>query len=152
MLQHIPEINCRGGKVLAQKDIDGSITLENVTFAYPTKTEVQVAKNISIHIEQNTTVAFVGKSGCGKSSLISLIERFYDPNQGRILFSGVDIKQFEPRWYKTQIALVSQEPILFAGTIKDNICYGLNQEKITEEEIDEACAQANALTFINDKS
>lgn len=107
MLQHIPEINCRGGKVLAQKDIDGSITLENVTFAYPTKTEVQVAKNISIHIEQNTTVAFVGKSGCGKSSLISLIERFYDPNQGRILFSGVDIKQFEPRWYKTQIALVS---------------------------------------------
>ena len=85
-----------------------------------------MAKNINIVIEQNTTVAIVGSSGCGKSSLISLIERFYDPNEGRILFSGIDIKEFEPRWYKTQVALVSQEPILFAGTIRDNICYGLD--------------------------
>lgn len=84
--------------------------------------------------------------------MIALIERFYDPNAGRVLFSGVDIKEFDPRWYKTQIALVSQEPILFAGTVRENICYGLDIDSVDEEELDFACAQANVSTFLNDKN
>lgn len=63
----------------------------------------------------------------------------------------MNIKELDPRWYKNQIAIVSQEPVLFSGTIKQNICYGLDIEKITEKELEEACAKANALTFISDK-
>ena len=137
--------------MLSPHDVVGTITIEGVDFFYPTKPEVQVAKNVSITIEKNTTVAFVGQSGCGKSSLIALIERFYDPNKGRILFSGVDIKEFDARWYKTQIALVSQEPILFAGTIRENICYGLDVDSVEEADLDFACAQANVSTFLDDK-
>lgn len=84
--------------------------------------------------------------------MISLIERFYDPVGGEVLFSGVNIKELDPRWYKNQIALVAQEPILFAGTIRDNICYGLDQNLISEEDLNFACAQANALAFLDDKT
>ena len=66
-----------------------------------------VAKNISLKVEKNKFVALVGTSGCGKSSIISLIERFYDPIEGAVLFSGVDIKELDPRWFKKQIAIVS---------------------------------------------
>jgi len=68
------------------------------------------------------------------------------------LFSGVNIKELDPRWYKNQIALVAQEPILFAGSIRDNICYGLDQNLISEEDLNLACAQANALSFLDDKT
>tara|TARA_B110000285_G_C14909266_1_gene507084 strand:- start:578 stop:793 length:216 start_codon:yes stop_codon:yes gene_type:complete len=71
--------------------------------------------------------------------LISLIERFYDPQEGSIEFSGVNIKELEPRWYKQQIALVAQEPVLFAGTIKENICYGLDMDKVLQSELETAC-------------
>jgi ATP-binding cassette subfamily B (MDR/TAP) protein 1 len=80
-----------------------------------------------------------------------LVERFYDPIEGGVFFSGVNIKDLDPRWYKNQIAIVSQEPVLFSGTIKQNICYGLDVENITEKELEEACSKANALTFISDK-
>lgn len=94
----------------------------------------------------------MGPSGCGKSSIIALIERFYDPKEGQVLFSGVDIKQLDARWYKRQIAIVSQEPVLFAGTIRENICYGLDTDEVTTEQLEEACRKANALNFIMDKS
>lgn len=89
----------------------------------------------------------VGKSGCGKSSIISLIERFYDPNEGQILYSGVDIKELDAKWYKRQVALVSQEPVLFSGCIRDNICYGTDGD-VSQLELEEACRKANCLKFI----
>lgn len=92
----------------------------------------------------------MGKSGCGKSSIISLIERYYDVIGGEILFSGVNIKKFDPKWFKTQIGIVSQEPVLFTGTIKQNICYGMDESKVTTADIDEACKKANAFDFLND--
>ena len=100
-MQKIPAINTRGGKIIANENIVGSIELRNICFNYPTKPDVQVAKNVNITINENEIVAFVGKSGCGKSSLISLIERYYDPNEGEVFFSGVNIKELDPRWYKT---------------------------------------------------
>lgn len=95
-------------------------------------------------------VALVGESGCGKSSIIALIERFYEASEGQVLFSGVDIRKLDPRWYKKQVSIVSQEPTLFSGTIRENICYGLDIESITDEQLDDACSKSNALVFLKD--
>jgi ATP-binding cassette subfamily B (MDR/TAP) protein 1 len=94
------------------------------------------------------TVALVGESGCGKSTVISLIERFYDPNSGNVLLDGVNIRKFKLSWFRQQMGLVSQEPILFNETIRSNIAYG-NQAGVTEEEIIAATRAANAHSFIS---
>lgn len=93
----------------------------NVKFHYPSKKDIPILKGVSFTVDnkKNKVVALCGTSGCGKSSIIALIERFYDPVEGQILFNGVDIKTLDPRWYHEQISIVQQEPILFAGTIRD---------------------------------
>jgi ATP-binding cassette subfamily B (MDR/TAP) protein 1 len=93
------------------------------------------------------TVALVGESGSGKSTIISLIERFYDPDSGQILIDGIDIKQFQVRWLRQQIGLVSQEPILFKTTIRENISYG-RDDVVPDTEIEAASKVANAHKFI----
>ena len=94
------------------------------------------------------TVALVGESGCGKSTVISLLERFYDPETGQILLDGIDIKKLQVKWLRQQIGLVGQEPILFNTTIRENIIYGLNGGIASEEEIIAAAQAANAHKFI----
>ena len=101
IMKYIPTVNSKGGIKIPEHDVVGEIELKNVSFTYPTKKEVEVCKNISLKIERNKVVALVGQSGCGKSSIISLIERFYDPAQGEVLFSGVNIKDLDPKWYKS---------------------------------------------------
>ena len=93
------------------------------------------------------TVALVGESGSGKSTVISLIERFYDPDSGRVLLDEVDIIKFRLSWLRQQMGLVSQEPVLFNESIRANILYG-NDGNATEEEIDAATKAANAYNFI----
>ena len=85
----------------------GEIQIKGVKFSYPTKKEVEVLKGVDIDIQKNKVVALVGASGCGKSSLISMIERFYDPKQGMVCFDGEDIKDLNPKWYHSQVAIVS---------------------------------------------
>ena len=93
---------------------------------------------MSIDVKKNQIVALVGHSGCGKTSIVSLIERFYDPEEGKVLFSKKDIKDLDSKWYhQNQIALVQQEPILFSRSIKDNILYGVDLGNATEAEIHE---------------
>jgi len=104
---------------------DGKITLEDIQFTYPTKQDIQVIKGASIVVEKNKTVALVGTSGCGKSTIIQLVERFYDPDNGKVSYGNQDISQLDPQSYKANMAIVQQEPILFSGTIRDNITYGL---------------------------
>ena len=94
------------------------------------------------------TVALVGESGCGKSTIIALLERFYDPDSGTITLDGVDIKDLKVGWLRRQMGLVSQEPILFNDTIRANIAYGKEGEA-TEEEITAAAQAANAHQFIS---
>ena len=118
MMKTAVTVNASGGMVLDEKDVVGEIEIKNVNFHYPTKPSVKVSKDICIKIEKNMVVAFVGTSGCGKSSIMSLIERYYDPIDGEILYSGVNIKKFDPKWLKKQIGIVSQEPALFTGTIR----------------------------------
>jgi ATP-binding cassette subfamily B (MDR/TAP) protein 1 len=134
----------------------GKISLENVTFRYPSRPDVTVVKGLSVDFPAGKTAAIVGASGSGKSTIISLIERFYDPVSGAVKLDGTDIKDLNIKWLRSQIGLVSQEPTLFATTIKNNVAHGLigtTFEHVSEEEkfalIKEACIKANADGFIS---
>ena len=157
LIQYDPAINTTGGATI-DGEINGELELRDVKFSYPSKPDVEVLKGLSLQVNnfKNRVVALCGQSGCGKSSIISLIERFYDPDSGFVLFNGRDIRELQPKWYKQQIAIVQQEPVLFSGSIKENICYGCDFQGKGEEEkqalMNEACKDANALQFIQDKS
>ncbi|KAL0889774.1 hypothetical protein Bca101_013757 [Brassica carinata] len=128
--------------------IKGLISFVNVDFSYPTRPNVVIFKDFSIEIEEGKSTAIVGPSGSGKSTIISLIERFYDPLKGCVEIDGRDLKSYHLRSLRRHIALVSQEPALFAGTIRENIMYGAASEHIDESEIIEAAKAANAHEFI----
>ncbi|XP_057484958.1 putative multidrug resistance protein [Actinidia eriantha] len=127
--------------------INGDIDFKDVYFAYPSRPKQLILKGLSLNIEAGKTVALVGQSGSGKSTIIGLIERFYDPLSGSVQIDGLDISSYKLRALRSYIALVSQEPTLFAGTIQDNISYG--KENSTEAEIIEAASIANAHEFIS---
>lgn len=129
-----------------KRKIKGRVELKNVFFAYPARPEQMIFKGLSLKIDAGRTVALVGQSGSGKSTIIGLIERFYDPLKGSVYIDEQDIKNFNLRMLRSHIALVSQEPTLFAGTIRENIVYG--KEKATESEIRKAAVLANAHEFI----
>jgi len=118
-----------------------------VDFVYPARPNAMILRNFCLQIKAGSNVALVGKSGCGKSTIIGLIERFYDPVKGLVLIDGQDIKSFNLRSLRKHIALVGQEPTLFAGSIRENIAYG--KENATEAEIVEAAKAANAHEFIS---
>ncbi|KAG8637944.1 ABC transporter B family member 15 [Manihot esculenta] len=127
--------------------IMGHVELRDVDFAYPARPDVIIFKSFSIKIEAGKSTALVGQSGSGKSTIIGLIERFYDPIRGTVKIDGRDIKSYHLRSLRKYIALVSQEPTLFAGTIRENIVYGTS-DKNDESEIIEAAKAANAHDFI----
>ncbi|CAK9325689.1 unnamed protein product [Citrullus colocynthis] len=133
------------GKTL--EDIRGDIDLKDVYFSYPTRPDEAIFNGFSLHIPSGTTAALVGESGSGKSTVISLIERFYDPQSGEVLIDDINLKEFQLRWIRAKIGLVSQEPILFSASIKDNIAYG--KDDATNDEIKGACELANAAKFID---
>ncbi|XP_055805857.1 ABC transporter B family member 9-like [Solanum dulcamara] len=134
----------KSGAVL--EDIKGEIELKDVYFRYPARPDVQIFSGFSLVVPSGKTVALVGQSGSGKSTVISLLERFYDPEAGEVLIDGVNLKKFQLKWLRQQMGLVSQEPILFATTIKENISYG--KENATEDEIKTAIELANAAKFL----
>lgn len=126
--------------------VTGHIELQQVHFAYPARPDVMIFKGFSIKIEAGKSTALVGQSGSGKSTIIGLIERFYDPLKGMVKIDGRDIRSYHLRSLRRHIALVSQEPTLFAGTIRENITYGACDK--TESETIEAAKAANAHDFI----
>ncbi|KAF6159984.1 hypothetical protein GIB67_033068 [Kingdonia uniflora] len=127
-------------------DVNGNIEFKDVTFSYPSRPDVIIFRDFSIFFPAGKTVAVVGGSGSGKSTVVSLIERFYDPNQGLVLLDNVDIKTLQLNWLRNQIGLVNQEPALFATTILENILYG--KPDATMAEVEAATAAANAHSFI----
>ncbi|RLM74707.1 putative multidrug resistance protein [Panicum miliaceum] len=129
-----------------KQEIKGAIEFRNVHFSYPTRPEVSVLDGFSLEIGAGKTVALVGPSGSGKSTVIALIERFYDAQKGSVLVDGRDIGSYSLAHLRSHIALVSQEPTLFSGTIRDNIAYG--EEHATEDEVTSAAKLANAHEFI----
>ncbi|CAJ2658715.1 unnamed protein product [Trifolium pratense] len=142
-----PKIDPYDTSGVVLEDIKGDIELKDVYFRYPARPDVQIFAGFSLFVPSGTTTALVGQSGSGKSTVISLLERFYDPEAGEVLIDGVNLKNLQLRWIREQIGLVSQEPILFTTTIRENIAYG--KEGATDEEITTAITLANAKKFID---
>ncbi|KAJ3300113.1 ATP-binding cassette, sub-B (MDR TAP), member 4 [Borealophlyctis nickersoniae] len=134
--------------------VEGRFEFKNVGFSYPARGDVKVLENFNLSVTPGSTVALVGMSGSGKSTIVKLIERFYDPTEGSVTLDGVDLKDLNVRWLRQQIGIVSQEPSLFDTTIRKNILYGLKEDPTSYSEtelndkIEQACRVANAWTFI----
>ena len=124
----------------------GEVEVRDVVFAYPSAPDHIVCNGYSLRVPAGETVALCGPSGSGKSTIIALIERFYDPQQGQVLLDGVDLKQLNVSWLRAQLGLVGQEPVLFMGTVRENIAYG--KDGCTAAEVEEAAKMANAHDFI----
>ena len=104
--------------------VDGELSLRDVTFSYPSRPHLNIYECYNLTIPAGKTVALVGQSGCGKSTAISLIERFYDPNSGNVLLDHRDIRECNIQSLRDHVGYVGQEPVLFSGTIADNIRFG----------------------------
>ncbi|NWZ62791.1 MDR1 protein, partial [Acrocephalus arundinaceus] len=127
-------------------NIKGNVEFKNVYFNYPSRPDVEILKGLNLKINSGQTVALVGGSGCGKSTTVQLIQRFYDPKEGMVTIDGQDIRTLNVRYLREVIGVVNQEPVLFATTIAENIRYG--REDVTMEEIEKATKEANAYDFI----
>ncbi|XP_027333508.1 ABC transporter B family member 11-like [Abrus precatorius] len=146
-IERKPEIDVYDTTGRKLDDIRGDIELKEVCFSYPTRPDELIFNGFSLSIPSGTTVALVGQSGSGKSTVVSLIERFYDPQSGEVLIDGINLKEFQLKWIRQKIGLVSQEPVLFTCSIKENIAYG--KDGATDEEIRAAAELANAAKFID---
>lgn len=147
IIDRAPKIEPDDNSALKPPNVYGSIELKNVDFCYPTRPEVLVLSNFSLKVNGGQTVAVVGVSGSGKSTIISLIERFYDPVAGQVLLDGRDLKLYNLRWLRNHLGLVQQEPIIFSTTIRENIIYA--RHNASEAEMKEAARIANAHHFIS---
>uniref|UniRef100_A0A8C7LD30 ATP-binding cassette sub-family B member 5 n=1 Tax=Oncorhynchus kisutch TaxID=8019 RepID=A0A8C7LD30_ONCKI len=127
---------------------DNNLEEKWIHFAYPTRQNVRVLQGLNVSVGPGQTLALVGESGCGKSTSIQLLERFYSPAEGQVLVDGVDTKTLNLSWLRSQLGLVSQEPILFDCSISENIQYGDNSREVSQDEIEEAAKNANIHDFI----
>ncbi|CAN0842913.1 ABC transporter B family member 2 [Linum grandiflorum] len=141
----VSKTSSKTGKKLTK--LEGHIQFKDVSFRYPSRPDVTIFNKLRLDIPSGKIVALVGGSGSGKSTIISLIERFYEPQSGQILIDGLNIKDFDLKWLRQQIGLVNQEPALFATSIRKNILYG--KDDATTEEITHAAKLSEALSFIN---
>jgi ATP-binding cassette subfamily B (MDR/TAP) protein 1 len=122
------------------------VQFRDVYFSYPTRPDVEIFKGLTLSIKNGETIAIVGPSGGGKSTIIQMMERFYDPDSGSVEYEGTNIKDLNVQWLRDQLGLVSQEPTLFNTTIGENIRFGL--PSATQQDIESAARKANAHDFI----
>jgi ATP-binding cassette, subfamily B (MDR/TAP), member 1 len=125
-----------------KKKIQGRIEFKKVDFAYPTRPECLILQDFSLEVKAGTSVGLVGRSGCGKSTIIGLIQRFYDVDRGAVRIDSMDVREMNILWFRGFTALVGQEPAIFLGSVRDNIAIG--KPEADEDEIVEA---ANAHEF-----
>ncbi|XP_078519762.1 ATP-dependent translocase ABCB1-like isoform X1 [Lissotriton helveticus] len=148
LLERQPQIDSysEDGNVL--DNFEGDIEFRNTKFAYPTRLKDQVLQGLNLRVRKGQTLALVGSSGCGKSTTIQLLERFYDPIEGHVFADRIDAKSLNLQWFRSQLGIVSQEPVLFDCSIAENIQYGDNSRTVSQEEIEEAAKAANIHSFI----
>ncbi|CZR68534.1 related to multidrug resistance protein [Phialocephala subalpina] len=151
LLDRVPEIDSWSEEGEKVDVVQGAIEFKDVHFRYPTRLTQPVLRGIDLKFEPGQYVALVGPSGCGKSTVVSLIERFYDPKAGSVLLDGKDISTLNLKDYRSNIALVSQEPVLYSGTIRDNIVSGAveDADKVDDDTVEKACKGANIHEFIS---
>ncbi|KAE8748625.1 ABC-transporter, subfamily B member 02 [Frankliniella occidentalis] len=151
VLDKKPHIAYEGGLIPEGKP-QGQLDFSNVSFAYPTRSDVTVLNGLNLTIPAGAMTAVVGGSGSGKSTIASLLLRFYDPLSGHISFDGRNVSELDWSWLRKNVALVSQEPVLFSGSIRDNIAYGSIEDEnfcnVPEDDIWKAAEIANADKFI----
>ncbi|KAI4889992.1 hypothetical protein NFI96_013255 [Prochilodus magdalenae] len=143
LLDRTPKVR-EAGDLVPQK-LDGRLTFDEVSFSYPSR-DVKALKSVSLELSPGKMTALVGPSGGGKSSCVSLLQRFYEPQEGKVLLDGVPLHCYDHQYLCSQMATVSQDPVLFSGSIKHNIEYGLNG--CTVERVQEAAKKANIHDFI----
>ncbi|KAK8954256.1 ABC transporter B family member 9 [Platanthera zijinensis] len=148
ILDRKPKIDASVDEGLVLAEVKGEIEFQHVSFKYPTRPQVQIFRDLCLRMPSGKTVALVGESGSGKSTAIALIERFYDPDSGAILIDGIKIHTLKLSWLRQQMGLVSQEPVMFSGTIRSNIAYGKLGDP-SEDEIIAVAEAANAHRFIS---
>uniref|UniRef100_A0AAQ4PH51 ATP binding cassette subfamily B member 10 n=1 Tax=Gasterosteus aculeatus aculeatus TaxID=481459 RepID=A0AAQ4PH51_GASAC len=149
LLDRKPEFPLNEGLVLPSDQLKGRLEFSDVSFAYPTRNEAPIFQNLSLLVPAGSIMAVVGPSGSGKSTLVSMLLRLYDPQSGIITIDGHDIRDLNPYWLRSHIGTVSQEPVLFSCSIRDNIAYGaVDPDAVTTEDIYRAARVANAFNFI----
>merc|ERR1719399_9561 len=149
VLKRVPAIDSFDESGARPSSVEGAIEGREVTFAYPTAPTHNVCSGFSLSIAAGQTVALCGPSGSGKSTIIALLERFYDPQAGALLLDGADLRTLNVRWLRSQLGLVGQEPVLFQGSVRENIAYGASGE-VSDDEIMRAASQANAHIFVTE--
>jgi len=146
IIDRVPEIDRSSPSGLCPSTLTGYIEVKDVSFSYPSRPESKILKGLTLEIRKGQTVALVGSSGCGKSTVIQLLQRFYNPASGSICVDGTDIRELNVKWLRSKIGVVSQEPVLFSTTIAENIKFG--REGVTQAEIEQATKESNAYDFI----
>uniref|UniRef100_A0A8C9EVV3 ATP-binding cassette sub-family B member 10, mitochondrial n=1 Tax=Pavo cristatus TaxID=9049 RepID=A0A8C9EVV3_PAVCR len=151
LIERKPQLPFNEGITLGKDTFRGALEFKDIEFAYPTRPETSIFKDFSLSIPAGSVMALVGSSGTGKSTIVSLLLRLYDPIAGTITVDGFDIRQLNPLWFRTKFGTVSQEPILFSCSIAENIAYGAEDPStVTAEEIQKVAEIANAAHFIRD--
>ncbi len=146
LLNTQPALTIAEPRIELPAQIRGAIRFDQAAFAYPTRPDAPALAGLSFDVHPGERVALVGPSGAGKTTVFALLLRFYDPQAGRILIDGADIRHCDPLALRRRIALVSQDPVIFAASVTDNVRFG--RPEATEQEVRAACAAAHAIEFI----
>jgi len=148
LLDRKPLIDANQDAGLKLDDVHGNVDVKDAEFHYPTRPNIQILKRLKLSIKKGESIALVGESGCGKSTVIQLIQRLYDLEDGSLEMEKQNIQSLNLPWMRSKLGLVSQEPVLFDRTIADNIKYGDNEREVTMEEVMEAARRANIHNFV----
>ncbi|CAN6705647.1 unnamed protein product [Malus baccata var. baccata] len=138
----------KSGSNVSRLAWSGDVCLEDVHFSYPLRPDVEVLNGLNLTLKCGTVTALVGSSGAGKSTIVQLLARFYEPNRGRITVAGEDVRTFDKSEWAQIVSIVSQEPVLFSVSVGENIAYGLPDDHVSKDDVIKAAKAANAHEFI----